>query len=363
MPLECTQLSPTVPLKYTSRTIPSITTYFNMSETPTLKRKLDPTDTSDVKKLRLGDDSTPKPQSEVITLETQPLNSTQNEFNDKTSKENDKPEESSAASVEPLSKPVFGATTTFGNGSIFDKMKSNTNVFDKLALSSPQKAEKAASFGSSFGSSFGLFGANSKFANALQRATEKKSFLDEPVKDDTDTKSPPETPKAAQQYKQVELVAQEVKTGEENEKSMFSATAKLFELDLTKIKDGWKERGLGPLHLNQSLDDLAQVRIVMRSQGLLRVILNYRITSTTVLMKGLEASLSPGKYLRFNSVSAEGQPVQYLIKFSNETLRNELVDKVNEVRATVKSNTRTATEKSSAPSTQDPTDEDTGDEQ
>lgn len=342
-----------------------------MSEAPTLKRKQGPEDASDAKKLRLDDRSAVKSGEENITPEStnkveNPRIESKDPANDsgETQKDNETTNTSSKNSTEPSPKPVFGATSTFGNASIFDKMKSKTNVFDGLPLKSPEKAATATSFGSSFGSSFGLFGANSKFANALQRATEKKSFLDEPETDNTESKSPPETPRATQQYKQVELVAQEVKTGEENEHSLYSATAKLFELDLTRIKEGWKERGLGPLHLNQSLDDVSQVRIVMRSQGLLRVILNYRITPTTVLIKGLEASLAPGKYLRFNSVSPEGKPVQYLIKFSNETLRNELVDKVNEVRAaTAKNNTRLDTNNSaSAPSTQEATDEDTGDE-
>lgn len=344
---------------------------FIMSEAPTLKRKQGPEDASDAKKLRLDDRSAVKSGEEIITPEsTNKVENNRIESKDpandsgETQKDNETTNTSSKNSTEPSPKPVFGATSTFGNASIFDKMKSKTNVFDGLPLKSPEKATTATSFGSSFGSSFGLFGANSKFANALQRATERKSFLDEPETDNTESKSPPETPKATQQYKQVELVAQEVKTGEENEHSLYSATAKLFELDLTRIKEGWKERGLGPLHLNQSLDDMSQVRIVMRSQGLLRVILNYRITPTTVLIKGLEASLAPGKYLRFNSVSPEGKPVQYLIKFSNETLRNELVDKVNEVRtATAKNNTRLDTNNSaSAPSTQEATDEDTGDE-
>lgn len=329
-----------------------------MSE-PTLKRKLESAETDDTKKAKQEeskaassekvDGKTPENESSDDATVSQVTNG-QSQASDVTetakSPEQKKPTEeiSKDASVSP--KPVFGAASTFGKASIFDKMKSNANVFDNAS----EKGNAATtSFGSSFGSSFGLFGASSKFANALQRATEKKSFLDEPD-DKSESKSPSQTPQTTQQYKQVELVAQEVKTGEENEQSLYNATAKLFELDLTKMADGWKERGLGPLHLNQSLDDPAQVRLVMRSQGLLRVILNYRITSSTVLIKGLEASLSPGKYLRFNTVSPEGKPVQYLLKFANESLRDTLVDKVAEVKTASAEHDRTAT--------QDVTDED-----
>lgn len=347
-----------------------------------LKRKLDSAEDTDAKKLKLDDQKQSNVDTQVALVEaaddSKKLTGLPEEV-DNEIKETDsdaKKEGVKEAEVEeddakkdnaqidakekessPESKPVFGATSSFGNASIFDKIKSKPNVFDSL----PLKSESNDAGKASFGSSFGLFGASSKFANALQRATEKKSFLDHPEDKDVGSKSLSEIPKATQQYKQVELVAQDVKTGEENEKSLYSVTAKLFELDLTKLSEGWKERGLGPLHLNQSLVDPSQVRIVMRSQGLLRVILNYRITSTTVLIKGLEASLSPGKFLRFNSVSAEGKPVQYLIKLANESLRDGLVYMVNDLRSSTKSNGTRAGDIDST-STQEPTDEDTGDE-
>lgn len=351
-----------------------------MSEDATLKRKLEGAEATDAKKLKLEDlaAQSEKPASSAGELEEKSelaeTNESSSEKKESTSKDDiasEEPAKALAAEKEKEkpqeTRPVFGATSSFGNASIFDKMKKKTNVFDGLPSSSEKKETLTSAFGSSsvsggsFGSSFGLFGASSKFANALQKATEKKSFLDNPEDDTSEAQSASTTPKPSQQYKQVELVAQDVKTGEENEKSLYSVTAKLFELDLTKISEGWKERGLGPLHLNQSLANPAEVRLVMRSQGLLRVVLNYRITQTTVLIKGLEASLSPGKFLRFNSVSGEGKPVQYLLKFGNETLRDALVDVVNEVRVSTKSNGGTA-EPSDRPSTQDATDEDTGDE-
>lgn len=226
-------------------------------------------------------------------------------------------------------KPVFGASSSFGRASIFENMKNGKNVFDspsKDLSSNPVPATPTTSFGS-FG---GSFGANSKFSNAFQKASQKKSFLDEPVVPLAQTPSPSA---AAPQYKQVELTAKEVKTGEENEQSIFSATAKLFEMSLDKISEGWKERGVGPLHLNRSLEDPLQIRIVMRSHGLLRVILNYKITPTTNLIKGFDASLSPGKFLRINSVSSQGTPLQYLLKFSDQGVRDGLCDRVSSLQA------------------------------
>lgn len=228
--------------------------------------------------------------------------------------------------------PVFGATssfgsaTSFGNKSIMDSLKGKPNVFDSLPSNSEEKGEPVSSG----------FGSNSKFGNAFQDSLKKKSFLDD-SKEENDEEETKSSSPAPQQYKQVDLVpVQEIKTGEEDEESIFSVRAKIFELDLTNMSEGWKERGVGPLHLNESIKDPNQVRLVMRSQGLLRVVLNMRITGETVLMKGLEASLSPGKFLRINSVSEKGTPIQYLLKFGNETTRNELYDKVEELKSKIK---------------------------
>lgn len=212
-------------------------------------------------------------------------------------------------------KPVFGSTSTFGSSTFGSNTSfGNASVLDKLK-------DKPSVFGGS------SFGSNSKFGNAFQELLKKKSFLDEKVTEKEDASPAPE------QYKQVDLQpVKEVVTGEEDEKSLYTAKAKIFELNLTKISDGWKERGIGPLHLNQLLKDPKQVRLVMRLQGLLRVVLNMRITQSTSLIKGLEASLSPGKFLRLNSVSELGEPIQYLLKFGTETVRNELYDSVEDAK-------------------------------
>lgn len=245
---------------------------------------------------------------------------------------------------------VFGATSSFGSASAFDVAKSKKNVFEALPskttneISKSPSADISKSNSSSVTSSFGsgTFGGNTKFNNAFQNSLKKKSFLDDKANKDGKTEETADTENNAkektpttQQYKQVDLTpVGEIRTGEENEKSHFTSTAKIFELNLTKISDGWKERGLGKLHLNQSLDDPQKVRLVMRSQGLLRVVLNMKVTSDTKLIKGLEASLSPGKFVRWNSINDQGAPVQYLLKFANQTIRDELIEKVENLKKT-----------------------------
>lgn len=210
-------------------------------------------------------------------------------------------EEHDAKKSKPdLTKPVFGSTSSFGS-----------------ALSKSQSA--TLSF-----TSFGSFGLGLKFGSALERAKLKKSFLDDESEEKHESTE-------KEQFKQVDLAATKVKTGEEDERSCFSTTAKLFELDLTNVKSGWKERGVGPLHLNQALKDPQQVRLVMRSQGLLRVILNFKVVKGTPVLKGLEASMAPGKYARINSI-VDGKPVQYLLKMSNEATRDELVETIERLQ-------------------------------
>lgn len=319
-----------------------------------LKRRLSSED-GDAKKLKTADSGSESGSEDVTSTQQDATSETEGESSDKKDLKNEeeskeeseeetkKVEEPLATKIEELkpkvveskppvdNKPVFGAASTFGNKSMFDTMKSKPSIFDTPSLAK-----------SSFGS-FGSFGSNSKFGNAFENSLHKKSFLDEPKEEE-------DAPKAAinsQQYKQVDLLATEVKTGEENEKSCYSVTAKLFELDFTKISEGWKERGVGPLHLNQSLVDLQQVRLVMRSQGLLRVVLNYKISPTTVLIKGFEASMSPGKFLRLNAVSSSGEPLQYMLKFGSETVRDELIEKVEELKKETEKTTETTLPKDS----------------
>lgn len=236
-------------------------------------------------------------------------------------------------------KATFGATSSFGKAAT--AIKNRPSIFDSepVAAAAETSSPQISITSTTKPLVTSTFGANSKFGNAFKELLHKKSFLDDDSgnsnarenKKDSEHTEEKKTP-AVQQYKQVELEQiTKIQTGEENEISHFSATAKLFELDLTNISDGWKERGTGPLHLNQSKADKS-VRLLMRSQGLLKVVLNYKVNSKTELLKGLEASLTPGKFVRLNSVRADGTPVQYLLKFGSEALRNDLVEKVDALK-------------------------------
>lgn len=208
------------------------------------------------------------------------------------------------------SVPVFGATTVFAK-----KPEVKKDVFADLLSNNTSTLS---------------FGSGSRFGSALQNAVKKQSFLDtapveNPLIQDLAAKTP-------EQFKQVDLTpAANITTGEEDEDSISSAQAKLFVLDLTKVADGWKERGKGLLHLNQKRSNKREARLVMRGQGLLRVVLNYRITGTTKLINGFDASLTPGKFVRFNSLSEDKKPIQYLIKFGSEATCDAMLLKITEI--------------------------------
>lgn len=301
----------------------------------TLKRKLDSPPVKEVKKSKPEADSASSTEKKAEKSPKSAKNggdkdkkaADSEDGKDEKSKDSEQSEEKAEdekkEDTPKDSKPVFGSKSSFG--SAFKKSTKKPDIF----------ASSTESSATPFGSGSLLFGSKANFGNAFQQTLLKPSFLDSPEptteKDDvTDTSKP----KTSQQYKQVDLEEKTVTTGEENEESVYSATVKVFELDLSNIKEGWKERGVGPLHLNQSKLDAKEVRIVMRSQGLLRVVLNYKITPETELIKGLEASLSPGKFLRLNSV-VNGTVVQYLLKFGSETVRDGLVTKVNELQKNI----------------------------
>jgi Ran-binding protein 3 len=68
------------------------------------------------------------------------------------------------------------------------------------------------------------------------------------------------------------LPTEPVSSGEEGEHHVFQQRMKLFLLEGTE----WKERGLGNLRLNVA-DDKSYARLLMRAEGVLRLVLNIRL--------------------------------------------------------------------------------------
>ncbi|XP_033738035.1 ran-binding protein 3-like isoform X2 [Pecten maximus] len=89
------------------------------------------------------------------------------------------------------------------------------------------------------------------------------------------------------EYKEVE-----VKTGEEDESNVLQSTGKLFVFD--GQNQSWIERGRGLLRINDQSSPVSsefQSRLVMRTQGSLRVILNTKIWPAMTIERASQKSL------------------------------------------------------------------------
>ncbi|XP_042299747.1 ran-binding protein 3, partial [Sceloporus undulatus] len=106
----------------------------------------------------------------------------------------------------------------------------------------------------------------------------------------------------------------EVITGEEAESNVLQIQCKLFVFD--KISQSWVERGRGLLRLNDmaSTDDgTLQSRLVMRTQGSLRLILNTKLWAQMQIDKASEKSI------RITAMDTEDQGVKvFLISASSK---------------------------------------------
>lgn len=244
-------------------------------------------------------------------------------------KKEDEPKEENKEEAKKEEKPrfVFGSTTPFG-ANAFSLMNKNKNVFDS---SSSKEASKSPS-----ATAAPVFGSNSKFGNAFQSAVTKKSIFDKTPEEEAKEKEESEkskesTPAATGHlYKQVELEKKDIKSGEEDEEQVFTCRAKLYTLDLTNVKEGWKERGIGNVHVNKSKVAGKKARVIMRSIGLLKVILNTPLIEGLEVVKGMPSSLASEKFIRITIVES-GKPVQYALKTGNPDTTASLYEAIEEL--------------------------------
>ncbi|GMM32190.1 Yrb2 protein [Martiniozyma asiatica (nom. inval.)] len=222
-----------------------------------------------------------------------------------------------AGSTDKSGKSIFGSGSSFGGKVEFAEGKSSGNEDNKEA--------KTKIFGSS------VFGSNSTFGDAFKDSLNKKSIFDEKTAenedenedenenknknktDDTDEKKEEEEKKDV--YKTVHLEKQEVKSGEEDETTLFQAKAKLYYMDMDTPSDGWKEKGLGIIRVNKYHKPLTSYhsRLIMRQDGNLKLILNLPLVKGFNIVKGMPSSLHANKFLRIQTVEGE-KPVQYALK-------------------------------------------------
>ncbi|KAI8916896.1 hypothetical protein BC831DRAFT_148234 [Entophlyctis helioformis] len=194
-----------------------------------------------------------------------------------------------------------------GNGSTSSPFASfASSAASGSAFGSATASSESKPFGSGSGSGFTSFASghasglsfgsaaagSSSFASILSTPSSTKSMFGAPKAKTQDSKAdrddagdddegdaePNEDGDTEEfgKYAQVTLEQKQVVTGEEDETTIHSSRCKLFVWD----GENWRERGAGHLRINQktsSAGSSGHARLVMRADGILRVILNVRI--------------------------------------------------------------------------------------
>mmetsp|Transcript_20965 Transcript_20965/g.85465 ORF Transcript_20965/g.85465 Transcript_20965/m.85465 type:complete len:113 (-) Transcript_20965:1777-2115(-) len=109
------------------------------------------------------------------------------------------------------------------------------------------------------------------------------------------------------------------------EQAEFRSKAKLYELEGSE-KVQWKERGVGQLKLNIGKDSKS-ARLIMRSEGSLRLILNANLYEEIRLEKANERSV------RFSAFDEDMKPTNYLIRLPLKEDLSRLLAAVDDWRA------------------------------
>ncbi|KAF7728733.1 hypothetical protein EC973_005570 [Apophysomyces ossiformis] len=130
--------------------------------------------------------------------------------------------------------------------------------------------------------------------------------------------------------KPLNVKPKEVKTGEENERTIYQTKAKLLVLDT--VTSNWKERGAGTLRINTSdraQDNSFTTRLVMRADSVFRLILNVKI------FPGMQVFIMQEKFVRFAGFETETKDgktetklVNYALRVSNAAAAEELRDQI-----------------------------------
>jgi len=119
------------------------------------------------------------------------------------------------------------------------------------------------------------------------------------------------------------VLSENVKTGEEDEIHSYQTRAKLFVLE----GDKWKERGVGIFRVNSSKEDPSSARLIMRTEGSLRLILNVAIWSQ------IRPEKAGDKAVRFVATALEGSSLcSYLIRVAQPSAAIEIIEVIEKYK-------------------------------
>lgn len=166
---------------------------------------------------------------------------------------------------------------------------------------------------------------NLLFSSAIQHT---KSDEEEKAPKETDSKCLNEVAREYEESRAQKRKYEEVETftGEENEVNVVDINCKLFAF----VNANWEERGRGSLRLNDSKDNSGCARVVFRTSGNLRLLLNTKIWPDMVAQRPSQKSL------RLTAIDSSGQVKIFLIMSRPDdvtTLFNALSERIESCKA------------------------------
>ncbi|KAG4091988.1 PH domain-like protein [Neocallimastix lanati (nom. inval.)] len=208
------------------------------------------------------------------------------------------------------------------------EIKNNDDKTEKEPTSKKQKIGETETnssqkkiFGSSVNVSLSSFASYSKPTKSIFGSSGNSNSFDTLLKSEG---KPFDKKIEKEENKNSQFKETDTKTGEEDEECIHSIRAKLYEDE----NNSWKERGIGLLKINCNKENKSKVRLVMRAEGILRVILNERI------IPGMKFSVIQDKYISFAAISDAKTIKKYLVKCGSTMSANELYQAL--VKATPK---------------------------
>ncbi|KAE8131915.1 hypothetical protein BDV38DRAFT_262738 [Aspergillus pseudotamarii] len=262
----------------------------------------------------------------------------------KPKEETSKPAATSSSAFAASSLAAFASSEQSPFGAIGG---SNTSVFRSATTTEASKSSATgfasaagttgfASLGSGFSGFSGGFGATGSKgglisfaapggAGILGSSSKSKPFGTEEDKEEAKEKDQ-EADTAPGEFEQEKtderFFERPIETGEEEETTYFSTKAKLFQFS----NGEWKERGIGTFKVNVKVtdgkEDKKAARLIMRADGVLRVMLN------TPIFKGMKVGDASGnepksKQIHLASLE-EGRSVPTLLRMPSEDSAKEL---------------------------------------
>jgi Ran-binding protein 3 len=201
-----------------------------------------------------------------------------------------------------------GAKTGFGGGSVFGG--ATNSPFGGTFASKQPGANSFATPGAP-----GITGLSSKPERAFGAPGDKPEEEDASDQDDDDADK---AEKDTEEDRRPSQSAAPKETGEENETSAWIGRAKLYTMDGEGKERGWKERGVGNIKLNVTLDEPRKARFVLRADGTHRLILNAAVTKQMVFGADSQGAKPKDGRLLFNSPTADGELEMHLLKLKSE---------------------------------------------